>query len=240
MHSGVIADRNGRQIARWVFSDRSGGFSHPPYESLNLATHVGDAPLAVAANRSRLADAISLPVDRLVFPGLVHSVDTGIVDSPIGLFPDVDILVTTQRKIGLVTLGADCVPMIVVDAEKKVALTAHVGWRGAADGMTDSIAAALAQAGGSVKGATVLLGPAICGQCYSVDAERREKVLAALPAAGNRSENGIDLRDGLEAVLKGLGARVQRVGGCTAEDQSLFSHRRDGVTGRQAAVVVLT
>jgi copper oxidase (laccase) domain-containing protein len=62
----------------------------------------------------------------------------------------------------------------------------------------------------------------------------------ALPASGQRSATGVDLRDGLKAALAALGARVEFVGGCTAEDAALFSHRRDGVTGRQAAVVVLT
>ncbi len=239
MQSGVIVDSSGVEVARWVFSDRSGGFSAPPYESLNLAMHVGDAPIAVAANRSVLANALAVPADRIVYPGLTHSVAVGLVDEPVGLFPDVDVLMTSKRKIGLATLGADCVPVIVVDAKSKIAMTAHVGWRGAAAGIVDSISSSLTQAGGSLKNAHVLLGPAICGECYRVDPDRREQVMTVLPEAGDRSDQGIDLRDGLIAALSKLGAKVQRVGGCTAEDVSLFSHRRDGVTGRQGAAVVL-
>ena len=37
--------------ARVVFTDRHGGVSQGPYESANLADHVGDDPDAVARNR---------------------------------------------------------------------------------------------------------------------------------------------------------------------------------------------
>lgn len=239
MQNGVIVDSLGAEVARWLFTDRSGGFSGAPFDTLNLAMHVGDAPIAVAANRGILADALGVPADRVVYPGLIHSVSVGVVDEPVGLFPDVDVLLTSKRKIALATLGADCVPMVVVDPQRRLALTAHVGWRGAADGIIEAINSALVSAGGGLKGAHALLGPSICGNCYRVDAERREHVLAALPHAGERSAEGVDLRDGLAARLRDLGAKVQSIGGCTAEDATLFSHRRDGVTGRQAAAVVL-
>lgn len=239
MHTGVIADSSGVEVARWLFTDRRGGFSSAPYDSLNLAMHVGDAPIAVAANRAIVADALGLSADRIVYPGLIHSVAVGVVEEPVGLFPDVDVLLSAKRKIGLATLGADCVPMVLVDAQRRIALTAHVGWRGAADGIVEAIDAALAQAGGSLKAAHVLLGPAICGNCYRVSSERRAQVLSALPQAGDRSADGVDLRDGLAARFRALGSKVQLIGECTAESESLFSHRRDGVTGRQAAAVVL-
>jgi hypothetical protein len=204
-----------------------------------MASHVGDAPLAVAANRGILAEALGLPSDRLVFPGLVHSTDVGVVESPIGHFPNVDVLVTSTRKIGLVTMGADCVPLIAADPEAGVALVAHVGWRGAADGIVQTIFATLANAGGSLKRTQFILGPSICGNCYLVDEQRRELVVSVLPGSGQKNSQGLDLREGIAAELRSANASVKSVGGCTAEDPQLFSHRRDGVTGRQAAAVVL-
>lgn len=239
MQSGVIESSRGTVAARWVMTDRSGGFSQPPYDSLNLATHVGDAPLAVAANRGILADELRVPAERMVYPGLIHSTDVGVVDSPIGLFPNVDVLVTSIRKIGLVTLGADCVPLIAVDPEVGVAVAAHIGWRGAADGIVASIATALNNSGAKLKQTHIIMGPAICGNCYRVDDERRMRVTENLPAAGQRSEQGLDLREGLAAEFRSLNATVKIIGACTAEESTLFSHRRDGVTGRQAAAVVL-
>lgn len=240
MHKGVIESSRGTIAARWIVSNREGGFSQPPYDSLNLASHVGDAPLAVAANRAILAGALELSADRMVYPGLIHSTDVGWVDSPVGLFPNVDVLITTKRNIGLVTMGADCVPLIAVEPLTKVALVAHIGWRGAADGIVESLITSLSTAGADLSQTQVVLGPSICGNCYAVDAERREAVLGVLPAAGTRSESGLDLRDGIQAALTAKKLKVSRVGGCTAEEPQLFSHRRDGITGRQAAAVVLS
>lgn len=44
---------------------RVGGVSLPPFDHLNLATHVGDDPLAVAENRAQLRAQLSLPSDPL-------------------------------------------------------------------------------------------------------------------------------------------------------------------------------
>jgi copper oxidase (laccase) domain-containing protein len=50
----------------------------------------------------------------------------------------------------------------------------------------------------------------------------------------------MDLRAGCVAVLARAGVDdVQVVGGCTIEDEGLFSYRRAAVTGRFAGVVRL-
>ena len=239
MLSGVIADGTGTSIARWVVSNREGGFSHPPYDSLNLASHVGDAPVAVAANRGVLAAALGVPDDRMVYPGITHSTDVGVVDGPVGLFPNVDILVTSRRSIGLVTMGADCVPALLVEPSARIALTAHIGWRGASDGIVEAICTAVEHAGGDISKVVAVFGPSICGRCYVVDEERRTAVLSTLPESGDVSAPGVDIAAGLAAALADRGVSVSTVGSCTYEDKSWFSHRRDGVTGRQAAAVVL-
>ena len=74
--SGTIAG------ARYATTDRYGGVSAPPYDELNLGDHVGDDPAAVAENRARLAAAMGLPADRLVFMDQVHGSDVAVVDGP--------------------------------------------------------------------------------------------------------------------------------------------------------------
>jgi YfiH family protein len=233
--SGTVSNAAGVVVARWQFSDRHDGVSVAPYESANLATHVGDAPIAVAVNRAHFAQA--LDVEITTWPGLVHSTDVGVVDSDTSIFPDVDVLVTQRKRHALMTMGADCVPVIAVEPEKRIALSAHVGWRGAADGIVESIADAITFAGGSISRTTFILGPSICGECYTCDIERMDAVSAILDDA--RRERGIDIRAGLFGAFRKLGAHVENVGGCTFEDENYFSHRRDGVTGRQGAGVVL-
>ena len=57
---------------RRVTTTRAGGASLPPFDTFNLGDHVGDDPAAVAANRNRLAAAIGLPSDRVVWMNQVH------------------------------------------------------------------------------------------------------------------------------------------------------------------------
>jgi copper oxidase (laccase) domain-containing protein len=59
---------------------------------------------------------------------------------------------------------------------------------------------------------------------------------AALTVARN-GDAGADIRLGLAAQWRERGADVQLVGSCTFESSAYFSHRRDGITGRQAGVV---
>ena len=235
--TGTISNAAGDVVARWLFTDRSDGYGQEPYDTCNLASHVGDAQLAVAANRSKFAQWLG--TDHITWPGLIHSTDVGVVDSDVSLFPNVDVLMTTRKRHGLATMGADCVPMVAVETEKRIALTAHIGWRGAADDIVDSIKEALVELGGDIRKLHVLLGPSICGECYQCDADRIAAVMAVLPEAASINGTGIDIRKGLAAALKQNGCTVELIGGCTAEDPRYFSHRRDGVTGRQGAGVVL-
>ena len=54
----------------------------PPFDTFNLGDHVGDDPAAVAANRIRLAAAIGLGPDRMVWMNQVHSDHIKVVDGP--------------------------------------------------------------------------------------------------------------------------------------------------------------
>ena len=224
------------RTAEWWFTDRAGGTSCAPYASRNLAAHVGDEPGAVRANRTALEQELS--AGSLSWMGPVHGVDIVVLDSPRAITPNVDGLATAVVGVPLVTLGADCVPLLMAAGDFVIA--AHVGWRGLVDGMTEQLLHLLERQSADVVGAQVLLGPAICGSCYGIPLERAEAVAEACPPALVTASNGgpgADVRLGLHSQWSALGAQVTMVGGCTAENTSLFSHRRDGVTGRQAGVI---
>ena len=224
------------RTAAWWFTERGGGESASPYLSRNLAAHVGDDPAKVRANRDGLER--TLGVGALSWMGPVHGIELAELETPCTITPNVDALATSASRVPLTTLGADCVPMLVAAGDHVIA--AHVGWRGLADGMTSSVLRHLAKRGIDPAGARVLLGPAICGTCYTVAADRAEVIEAASPEALHRLADGgwgADIRRGLTAQWSRVGAAVQSVGGCTAEDARYFSHRRDGITGRQAGVI---
>ncbi len=94
-------------------------------------------------------------------------------------------------------------------------------------------------------GATSLqavVGPSVCARCYEVPAALRDDVAEAVPVAASVSATGtpaIDVAAGVLQQLHDVGVPVEVVRGCTVERPDLFSHRRDGVTGRFAGVVAL-
>jgi hypothetical protein len=229
---------------RRVVTDRRGGASAPPYESFNLGDHVGDDPAAVAANRSRVARELAVPDDRLVWMQQVHGAGVAVVDGPqAGPVATTDALVTSTRGLVLAVLVADCVPVLLADPVAGVVAAVHAGREGVRRGVLPAALSAMASLGARARHVTALLGPAICGACYEVPADMQAEIARIAPASAVPTRSGtagLDLRAGLAELLARAGVReVVHDPRCTAEDPQLFSHRRDGVTGRQAGLVWL-
>jgi YfiH family protein len=229
---------------RRVVTDRRGGRSRAPYDSFNLGDHVGDDPADVAANRSRVARELQVPEDRLVWMNQVHGTGVAVVDGPQdGPVAATDALVTATRGLVLCVLVADCVPLLLADHEAGVVAAVHAGREGVRQGVVPAALSAMASLGARARHVTALLGPAVCGACYEVPEQMQRDVAGVAPAAAVRTRNGtpgLDLRAGVEQILRGAGIpEVVQDPRCTVEDPSLFSHRRDGVTGRQAGIVWL-
>jgi polyphenol oxidase len=228
-----------------VVTTRAGGQSAGPFARFNLSTGVGDDPVAVAANRRRLAT--ELGVRGVVFLNQVHGTQVAVVDAvPRPGEPDrpgTDAAVTALPGVALAVLTADCVPVLLADPQAGVVGVAHAGRVGAAAGVLSATLAAMEGLGARAGDCEALLGPAVCGACYEVPAEMRDAVEAALPGSATRTRRGtpgLDLRAGLRAQLAALG--VAKVGvdpRCTVEDPDLYSYRRDRRTGRLAAVTWL-
>lgn len=174
----------------------------------------------------------------------VHGADVIVVGaSPPAELLVCDAMVTATRGVALVVLVADCVPVLLADSRAGVVGAAHAGREGVRRGVLKGTVEAMLGLGASAPGIDVLLGPAICGACYEVPDAVVAEVESAVPGGAARSRTGtasLDLRAALRADLGRLGVdRVVSDPRCTAEDPSLFSYRRDGVTGRQAGVVWL-
>jgi YfiH family protein len=226
---------------RRIVTSRSGGISKAPYDSFNLAAHVGDDPAAVAANRRRLADAAGLRPDHVVWMEQIHGATVTAVDGPRAEPVEAtDGLVTATPGIAVAVLVADCVPVLLADPVAGVVAAVHAGRVGAAAGVIPRAVEAFRALGGDPDRSDALLGPAVCGACYEVPAAMQAAVESRLPGSAVRTRAGtpgLDLRAGLTRQLAGLGvAEIVADPRCTAEDRELFSHRRDGTTGRQAAV----
>jgi YfiH family protein len=226
---------------RRVVTTREGGVSRAPFDSFNLGDHVGDDPAAVSANRARLATELGLGEDRLAWMEQVHGRTASLVDgSERRPAEATDALVTATPGLAVVVLVADCVPILLGDAEAGVVAAVHAGRVGARVGVLPAAVEAMVSAGADTSRIEVLLGPAICGECYEVPDTMAREVDERLPDSACRTRKGtpgLDLRAGLWRQLGELG--VGKIGvdpRCTAEDRSLFSYRRDGGTGRLAAL----
>lgn len=213
----------------------------PPYASFNLGAHVGDRPEAVAANRERLAAGVGLPPDRLIWMEQVHGRAVVAVDAarsqPV---PATDALVTAEPGLAVVVLVADCVPVLLADPVAGVVGAVHAGRVGASAGVLPATLEAMQGLGARTERMQVLLGPSACGKCYEVPAQMQAEVAAHLPGsavATRRGTSGLDLRAGLRQQL--IDAGVTQIGvdpRCTIEDPALYSYRREGTTGRLAAL----
>jgi len=218
---------------------RAGGFSTGRYASLNLGLRTGDDPEAVAANRARLRAA--LPQEprwlRQVHGSVVADADKVATETP-----EADASIAHFPGTVCVVLVADCVPVLLTNRAGTVVAIAHAGWRGLAGGV---IGRSVARIGERPADLIAYLGPGIGPRAFEVGPEVREAFLADDPqdaAAFAPKPPGKWLADLFLLAQRRLRrAGVQRLfggGTCTYSDPArFFSYRRDGSTGRMAAVI---
>lgn len=212
-----------------------------PYDTFNLGDHVGDDPVAVAANRKRLATATGLGEDGVVWMNQIHGDNVVVVEGPCSTVDKTDGLVTTKPRLALAVVTADCVPVLMADARAGVIAAVHAGRVGAQKGIVARALETMVRHGAHVADVSVLLGPAVSGRNYEVPEVMAAEVEAALPGSRTttaRGTAGLDLRAGIARQLRELGVTAVEVDRrCTVDDRNLFSHRRGAPTGRLASLV---
>lgn len=221
---------------------RQGGCSSGPYESLNLATHVGDEPQRVSRNRQLFRDTCRLPAEPL-WLAQVHG--TTVLDAASALSGQAgDAWQTTLPDVVCAVLTADCLPVVLASRSGRSVAVAHAGWRGLADGILEATVAAMACEPQDLQ---AWLGPAISRSAFEVGAEVRERfVTQDSGAAAHFHPNS---RGRWQSDLYGLARRRLRQCGvtnlyggdrCTCNEPSaFFSYRRDGACGRMATFVYM-
>jgi len=221
---------------------RTAGVSKGPYESLNLADHVGDAAEAVRRNRLFLQDQLNLP-GRPNWLNQVHG-DTVVDAANLGERPCADASFTDKTQVVCAVLTADCLPVLFCDRGGTRVAAAHAGWRGLAGGVLESTVRALDTEPGRLM---AWLGPAIGAGAFEVGGEVRQAFVeqhAEAAEAFLARPHGHWLADLYQLArirLRTTGVSALYGGGfCTFSDrQRFYSYRRDGVTGRMASLIWL-
>ena len=239
MRTGLLRAPGGHP-ATWVATGRSGGVSPAPFDSLNLAAHVGDEQAYVDQNLDVVARAAGAHAWAVV--DAEHGAEVAVVTEP-GVVAGVDGLVTAVPGLAIMALSADCVDIGL--ASGACVGVAHAGWTGVVVGIVPAVVSALREASGEVE-VVAMIGPSVCGQCYPVPDERVNRVRRECDVAEQmvvtaaNGQQGLDVAAGVIAQLTSLGVSViWRDERCTVESHDLFSYRRDGRTGRQGVAVCL-
>jgi len=209
-------------------------------QTFNLATHVGDDEAQVSDNRQRLKRDLILPAD----PVWLEQVHGNRIINLDQRYPDLvaDGAVTTRIGTVCAVLTADCVPLLLFDAERHTIAAIHVGWRGLSKQI---IEAAMQYFTDNRIGIMAWIGPHICSRHYEIDAKVREACLRAgkdLESAFTPARPGhwyANLGLMIEKSLEYAGiTNIYHNDECTFDSKDRFySHRRDGTTGRMATLI---
>lgn len=235
-------------------STRLGGVSPKPYDTLNLAYHVGDDPKNVTENRKRFCQEIMIEADSLVLARQVHSDHIEIIDdSHFGCgaygiddaIPDTDAMITMSHNVSIGIMTADCVPVMIYDPVKSVIGVAHAGWKGAVLMIAAKTVNKMKEVFGTkTSDCMVAFGASIKACCYEVG----EEVILQFDDTFGKGKctkgNKLDLPKAVELQLIDIGIERENIlsdNACTACNLGLYySHRAEnGITGRMMSVMKL-
>lgn len=217
---------------------RTGGVSAGAFASLNPATHVSDNAEAVRQNRRIVKTMLGLPAEP-VWLEQIHGnkvVDAGKTRSLV----QADASYTDEAGVVCAVLTADCLPLLVCNADGTRIAAIHAGWRGLLSGVIGNTVTAMGN-----QDLLVWLGPAIGPRCFEVGAEVREAFVeksASFARAFKEHGNGKWLADIYRLAWVDLAALgIDRIHGgdfCTVtEHERFYSYRRDKETGRMATLI---
>ena len=235
------------------FTTRTGGFSHKPFDTLNLAYHVGDDSESVFKNHRLIIEKLLDSRPEYIYSALqVHGDRILYVNRSTGhirgnITVEADSLITDVRDMPLMVLGADCNLIIIIDIKKRAAGVVHAGWKGTLSGvLAKTLVSFNRYFGSSAENILVFFGPGIRSCCYRVDGTLVERFRKKFDGSDYYYRRGKDFFLDLVKLnlihLKDFGIQEDNVfdtGECTSCGKGLFSYRKENITGRQAAITMI-
>ena len=253
MIDAIIPDWPASGHVKALFTTRLGGVSngaHGAYATLNLGMHVNDHPEDVAKNRALLHK--QLPSDP-TWLQQVHGTDHVWLEQAAAQSKNAqgekgDAALSRQYNTVCAIMVADCLPVLLCDTAGTIVGAVHAGWRGLAGGVIEKSIAAMQIDSNKLM---AWLGPAIGPDYFEVGNEVR----TAFTEHDPRAARAFTAKDNSEKTsekkwranifelarqrLTNAGVTQIYGGGiCNYSDPArFFSYRRDGETGRMAALI---
>jgi len=172
-------------------STRHGGFSEGNYWSFNVNEYCGDQESAVIKNRMALCRELNIKSDRLVMPHQIHSTLSRTITADFFkmsateqrmYLEGVDALLTQEKDTCIGVSTADCVPLILYDAQKKLSAVIHAGWRGTQKEIVRSVLKTMKKEFcSSLSDVRAIIGPSICVEAFEVGNEVYEAFREVTP-----------------------------------------------------------
>ena len=228
---------------RAIFTTRHGGCSREPYDSFNLASHVGDITENVEQNRTRLRQTLAL-AEAPAWLEQIHGHRVLDLDASAAEDRQADAAFTRSLNRACAVLVADCIPLLLCDEGGTQVAAVHAGWRGLATGI---IAAAVSSFDAQASALHAWIGPHISAGKYEVGDEFVTQLEADFPhisdfVVSDLQPTHLDLGAWCAVQLQDCGVHnIGRSANCVyTEKDRFFSYRRSGDTGRMAALIWIT
>lgn len=240
-----------------AFSTRYGGVSTGYFASLNLSEARGDGRENVRENYRRFTALAGAGLNDCVVTNQVHgnevkvvdfsNLHTALTDTPF----KADGIVTREKNLPLICFTADCVPVLLCDAEAGVTAAVHCGWRSSAADILGNAIEKMRDLGAKPESIYAALGPALGRCCFESDRDVPDAIEVYL---SGDTDGLFDYRDDGKIMVDLRLANVRRLLQLGLEEKHIdvseectfcshekyFSHRyTKGLRGSLGAMIAL-
>lgn len=232
-------------FVKHFYSTRTGGISEGAFESMNLGLYTGDVPENIEYNLNIIFNAAGMHRNKTTYLKQEHSDKFYVVSSE--NYTEIrgrggDALITSERGIAIGVFTADCVPVVLVDAENSIAAVIHAGWKGTELKITGKVIDYMkSNMGTNPVNIYAAIGPSIGPCCFEVGPEVAERFTWV-----SKRENKfyVDLWKENIMQMTGCGVLEEKIDSsriCTCcNPKTVFSYRKEsGNTGRMGAFIEL-
>ncbi|WP_253858544.1 peptidoglycan editing factor PgeF [Faucicola atlantae] len=253
---------NGQRV--WVIQTIVGGTTADaahPYGGNNVGLHVKDEPTSVHHNRTRLLNTLNTQagINRISWLNQVHGANVVQINATLSTTaPDADAQFTALPKTALAIMTADCVPIVLTNADGRQIGAIHAGWQGLAKHVIASTVHAMTQAQSDADTSQwqAWIGACIAAKHYEVDHRVRDALTATVQPSDsidnylrpNPHKHGhywADLARLAHAQLAACGITQVNISGLDSfGDTRFYSYRRQtqqglAATGRMATLIAI-